>query len=314
MRSDGPENIRGKAYSGTTLQKTHTFLAALFKKALSYEYISKNPLDQVERPKRDTKEKKPLTPEEARDLFAAISHETLTSNAIGVALCLCCGLRLSEMLALKWTDYEHNAINITKSLKREKQAFKSTKNEDTRVVPCLSPLADLLEKWMAQQQEWYVSQDLEWTKDAPIVQSRVGNHVLQRTYDRWFKKARQHYPIPNDTVIHDLRHTFVTLLYRDCGIDKRTVRLLSGHKSDQAFGIYTHTTEEWGQKAIIALGCIIAPDSNTACCKNCKLWSTSPHDQTRGCCWADERILTITRADQGCPTKSFTFSFQNLAS
>ncbi len=39
MRSDGPENLGGHAYSGTTLQKTHAFLAMMFKKAVDYDYI-----------------------------------------------------------------------------------------------------------------------------------------------------------------------------------------------------------------------------------------------------------------------------------
>ena len=46
MRSDGPGNLNGRPYSGTTLQKTHAFLSMLFNKAIDYDYVSKKPLGE----------------------------------------------------------------------------------------------------------------------------------------------------------------------------------------------------------------------------------------------------------------------------
>ena len=307
MRSYGPDNLGGHAYSGTTLQKTYSYLSMLFDKAVDYEYISKNPMAKVERPKRDTAEKLCLSPEQAQALFSKISSEPLAAKPMGVLLCLGCGLRLSEMLALKWTDYSGGSISVSKSLVREKQGFKSTKNGETRLVPCPPPLVTLLGDWKDQQRGWYEESGLVWSEDSPIVHSKVGNHTLQRSFDRWFARARSDYPVPEGFTVHGLRHTYVTLLNRDCGIDPRTTRSMSGHRSEQAFAVYTHTNEEWRRRAACQLGAIIAPDDDAARCRNCKLWSASPVDASKGVCWDEgERGIVVTDAAARCTSGGFS--------
>ena len=307
MRSDGPDNLGGRAYSGTTMQKTHAFLSMLFDKAVDYGYVERNPCAKVAKPRRDTAEKAALTPEQAQALFAKITSEPLAAKPVGVLLSLACGLRESEMLALKWSDYGNGAISVNKSLVREKQAFKSTKNGEERTVPCPPALIAVLEDWKVQQQEWYASHDLQWTEDAPIVNSRVGNHTLQRSYGKWFERERLRWPIPDDFTPHGLRHTYVTLLSCDCGVDARTTRSMSGHKSEAAFQVYTHTNTEWQRRAAFELGSIIAPDDDAVRCQNCKLWTASPSDATRGACWASEEddALAITGAMEPCNTGEF---------
>lgn len=306
MRSSGPDNLGGYAYSGTSLQKTHAYLSMLFDKAVDYEYLDKNPMTRVERPRRDTAEKTALSPEEAQALFSAIASEPLAAKPIGVLLCMSCGLRLSEMLALKWSDYSAGCIKVSKSLRPDKQEFKKTKNGEDRTIPCPPPLITLLDDWKRQQRSWYSEQGLRWSKDTPIVNSNVGNHTLQRSFGKWFESARMHYPIPDDFTVHGLRHTFVTLLNRDCGIDPRTTRSMSGHKSEQAFAIYTHTNEEWQRQAAFELGSIIAPDDDSKRCQNCKLWTASPYDSTKGVCWADEKSLFVAGSVDYCVAGAFS--------
>ena len=306
MRSTGLDNLGGHAYSGTTLQKTHAFLSMLFDKAVDYEYVAKNPLDKVERPKRDTAEKVSLSPEQAQSVFKQVTDNPLEAKTVGMLLCLGCGLRISEMLALKWEDYSNGSISVNKSLEKNKQSFKGTKTGENRVVPCPPPLIAVLEDWQQTQKEWYKGKGLAWSKDTPIVHSRVGNHILQRSYEKWFALVKSSYGIPDNFTVHGFRHTFVTLLNRDCGVDPRTTRSLSGHKSEQAFAVYTHTDTEWQRKAACELGSIIAPDDETMRCQNCKLWTMSPRDATKGACWAnDDKAVMVTEALMTCSTGSF---------
>lgn len=306
MRSTGPDNLGGHAYSGTTLQKTHAFLSMLFGKAVDYEYVAKNPLDKVERPKRDTAEKVSLTPEQAQSVFRRATDNPLEAKTVGMLLCLGCGLRISEMLALKWEDYSNGAISVNKSLEKNKQSFKGTKTGENRVVPCPPPLIAALQDWQSDQKAWYEDKGLAWSKNVPIVHSRVGNHILQRSYEKWFAAVKQSYGMPQNFTVHGFRHTYVTLLNRDCGIDPRTTRSLSGHKSEQAFAIYTHTDAEWQRKAACELGAIIAPDDETMRCQNCKLWTMSPRDATKGACWAnDDDVVMVTDSLMTCSTGSF---------
>ena len=100
MGSPGDDNLAGKVYSGTTIEKSHAFLRQLLKDAVERGYIDKNPCDSIDAPKRDTKEKVALTLFQAQALFNYITSRPPEAHAIGVLLALNCGLRLSEMLAL----------------------------------------------------------------------------------------------------------------------------------------------------------------------------------------------------------------------
>ena len=304
MRSEGPDNLSGCAYSGTTLQKTHAFLSMLFGKAVDYDYVPKNPL--VERPKRDTPEKAALTSEQAQELFSTIASQPLRSKPIGVLLCLCCGLRLSEMLALCWKDYSNGAISVTKTLAKEKQDYAPTKNGESRTIPCPPPLIPVLADWKDTQKRWFHEKGLRWSESSPIVSSRVGNHTLQRSFEKWFTAEKKKYPVPEGFTIHGLRHTYATLLSRDCGVDARTTRSMTGHKSEQAFATYTHTNLEWQQHAARELGSIIAPSDDSKKCQNCKLWTASPLNATEGVCWADAtKGLVVTESSTLCKCKRF---------
>lgn len=307
MRRGDPRNKTNRAYSGTTLQKTHCSLSLLFSKAIDYGYLDKNPCLKVEKPKRDTKEKQCLSAEEANALFAAIVEEPLTAHSVGVLLALCCGTRLSEMLALTWADYNNGFIDINKSQLMEKQETKETKNGEARVVPCPPPLVDVLEEWRAIQKRWYAKNDLKWSKKCAIVNSSVGNHMLQRSFSKWFTAEVKKYPIPDDFTYHGLRHTFVTLMNRDCAIDDRTTRAMSGHKSNQAFQIYTHTDDAWMREAANRYGAIVAPRTGKKQCRNCKHWTVSPNDEVVGACWASrgEGVVSVTECISACPIDAF---------
>lgn len=306
MRSDGDDNLAGRAYSGTTVQKTHAFLKMLFGKAVDYGYIDRNPCAKTDAPKRDTKEKAALMADQAKKLVAAIREEPLAAKPVGILISLFCGLRLSEMLALTWDDYSNGSISVTKSLAQDKQGYKPTKTGDTRDVPCPPPLISILEEWRGLQRIWFESHGLGWGGESPIVNSRVGNHVLQRTYIRWFDVARSRYGLPGGFTFHGLRHTYVTLLNRDCHVDERTTRSMSGHKSSQAFQIYTHTAPEWQRRAAGELGMLLTPDPDAELCMNCRFWAASPANATRGVCWANEgSSMPVTSSAAKCATGDF---------
>ncbi len=308
MRSSGSDNLNGKVYSGTTIQKSHSLLNMLFNKAVDYEIIDKNPCAKVAKPKRDTKEKFALSAKEAQNLVSFILSEPLHSRAIGVLISLGCGLRLSEMLALTWSDFQNGSLAVSKSLKRERQEFKSTKNGEERVIPCPAFLTKVLEEWKEKQKLWYNEVGLDWSLEVPIVNSTVGNHVIQRSYSRWFRAERLKYPVPDNMRFHSLRHTYVTLISRDCATDDKTARSLSGHKTNAAFSQYTHTNEEWQRKAIDKLSAIIAPAKEEKICQLCALWTKSPIDSMKGACWADAKDCSpkFTNVFDGCSTGKFT--------
>lgn len=308
MRSGDKRNLTGRPYSGTTMRRTHSVLSCMFKKAIDYGLLSENPCEKATKPKGDTQEKKALTPEQAQALFDLIASEPPAAMPMGVLLALMCGLRLSEVLALTWNDYEKGTIDIWRSMEKNSQESKPTKNGEERVVPCPPPLMPLLDRWRDRQRKWCAEVGIEWSPDMPIVSSSKGNHVQQSRFDRWFAKERKRYPVPEGFGVHGLRHTYITLLARDCGMDERTTRGLSGHKSLQAYGIYTHTNDEWKREAARRIGSLIAPAGDASLCRNCRHWTESPDDATRGACWAREHDgigLVVTGCAKNCDLDKF---------
>lgn len=66
----------GSTITGTTLRKYHCTLNMIFKKALDYDYILKNPMDRVEKPKATDPNRRALSLEDSRRLLSALLDET----------------------------------------------------------------------------------------------------------------------------------------------------------------------------------------------------------------------------------------------
>lgn len=85
--------------------------------AIDLGYLSTNPLDRVRSPERPDTARRVLTLDEQRRLVA----EALTGNyrhGIAVALLFTLGLRVSEVLALRWEDLDYDAeeVNIARAV------------------------------------------------------------------------------------------------------------------------------------------------------------------------------------------------------
>ena len=292
MRSENNDNASGKGYTGTTLCKTHAVLNKIFEHAIDYDVIDKNPLNKVQKPKVDTQEKDALTEEQAQNLFNLITKQQLNPNAIGLLLGLLCGTRLSEMLALTWNDLNNDTITICKSLEKDSQNCKPPKNGETRRVTVPQSLLKILDEWKKEQKKYFSKTIiLTWSNNTPIVNNKWGIHQVQSNYNRWFRNYKKKLNLPSSFTYHQLRHTYITFLFRNCGVDERTTRELSGHKSMQAFARYTHTNDEWKLKATDKLNNIFISKQTCKNCSQCNLWSPSP-DLSLGTCWKNNTPQT----------------------
>lgn len=286
-----------KPYSGTTLKTTHIVLKHIFDKACAYEYIDINPFNKITKPKIDTEEKEPLSVMEAQRLylFCIDSHNSnYKPYTIGILLGLLAGLRLSEMLALEWKDYNRQVLKISKSLERDSNFSRHPKNNDTRIVTCPPSLITQLNLWKAEQKQQFAQIGLTWYETTPIIATCNNTHIYQSNFRRWLIKHMDEFPTKPFT-FHILRHSYVTFLFRDCGIDETTVCSLSGHRTNEAFRLYAHTNSTYKQDASRKLSSIIAPnDIKSENCRNCSMWAASPIDINKGTCWFSNKAQETT--------------------
>jgi integrase len=150
------------------------------------------------------------------------------------------GLRLGELLALRWrdVDFPGHALTISRAISTGTES--STKSGRVRRVPLPDQAATALDR-LSQRGDYISGED------------RVFCNVLGRTLDgsalrRRFKRAR-------DTVglralrFHDLRHTYGSLLAAG-GVDLVTIQAAMGHSAFATTGRYLHARPASEQAAL----------------------------------------------------------------
>jgi integrase len=132
------------------------------------------------------------------------------------------GMRLSEILTLKWQDY------------REAGFFQLqlTKNKTKRYVPIRPELLDMLNAIRGDSE--YV---IGMVSRDPSAIRKVWADV----------KARA--GIEPSARFHDVRHTFCTQISR-AGVDAKTAMAITGHKHLVSFQRYLHSAGELKQEAV----------------------------------------------------------------
>lgn len=164
----------------------------------------------------------------------------------GILICLYTGLRLGELVALKWqnVDFKNKIIYIEKSVSIISQNHKTLTIEDTpkttssvRVIPISKQLLEILKRLKQDASCEYVAY------------SRNGKQLKPRAYQKAFENLLKKLKIKHHG-FHSLRHTFATRLLEN-KIDIKTISELMGHSSPTiTLNRYVHTNLQNKRKAM----------------------------------------------------------------
>ena len=164
----------------------------------------------------------------------------------GILLSLYTGLRLGEVLALKWQniDIKNKLIYIDKSVGSISQNHKTLTIESSpktqssiREIPISKKMLDLM-KVLRQ----HCSTDY-------VIVSHNGKQIKPRAYQKSFDNLLKKLHIKHYG-FHSLRHTFATRLLEN-GVDVKTISELMGHSSPTiTLNRYVHTNIENKRKAM----------------------------------------------------------------
>lgn len=233
-----------KEYANSYIDKIYELLNSIFKEAINREYIYKNPLNVVLKPKslKNDKKVEALTTEEQKQFLQAVKGE-IYENIFMIALYT--GMRIGEILALTPDDIDldNNIISINKTLTKNKDGKyilgKTTKTYNScREIPITmlfkSNLEDALNNFISN-------------KNNLIFTHSNGNIIAPSSINTAFKKicknANIHCTIHKtrrDKKIinlktstcntHMLRHTFATRCI-ESGMSAPVLQKLLGHKN-----------------------------------------------------------------------------------
>lgn len=278
-----------KPCRGTYRQHIYGTLNILLTSAVKDDLIEDNPLRSVERPARDSLEKRSMSGEEARRCVAMIVAHSPAAKPFGVLLCLTCGLRPSEMLALTWGDVHLESptpyIRVWSSAEKDKKKRKATKTNKERDAPIMPAMVAQFRAWAREQESLLEKMGLKRTGATPVVTNRTGGMTIESSFRKWLKTNSAKYGIPAWVRPYNLRHSFVSIGYVVCQIDLKTLGAIVGHAFISTTEGYIHRLDPQVSEAADAMGDFLFSDSRDPICKTCIHWSPSPLP-FMGACWA----------------------------
>lgn len=244
-----PEHIRSfymafQDKAGTrTLQLIHAVLNCAMNQAVREGLLGRNPVDAVERPTYNPGERTVLDDDGVRALLqtaAGSRYEMLYLFAIVT------GMRLGELLALKWSDvnWKKGFIQVQRQLqfiKGKGPVFLPPKTKaGNRPIGLSQGVMNRLQEHRQRQEEEKATAGDAWQEHDLIFPSTSGTPQDRGNLSRIFKSTLQQAELPNIR-FHDLRHTSITLLL-DQGISINTVQRRAGHsKASTTTNIYGHS-------------------------------------------------------------------------
>lgn len=245
--------------SAKTLRNINSMIHRSLKKAVRLEIIDKNPSDYVQLPKVVNKEVDIITNEEEEKLKSAIKDEEL---GIGILITLYTGLRLGELLGLKWCDLDFNGriLKVSHSLSRQavrhgadaknktELVLQEPKTENSkREIPVNKRLVEELSEFRKRQQARY-GFDIDLNEDF-ILSKKYMNPIDPRNFQNFFGKMLDKAQI-RKVKFHSLRHKFASKVIETGTSDKVTSKLLGHSNVTTTLNIYAHVSYNMSRSAI----------------------------------------------------------------
>lgn len=250
---DGILDIRdgtytGRPLSGTTMNKSFNLMKQIMKQAVLDGMIEANPMDSLSAPKKDTRERKTATVDEVRRALEMLDERALDAHTMGVRLMLFAGLRRSEAVGLEWRDVADGMIRVGRSVAELTGEVKAPKSvAGFRSIPMMPQLSSALAAWKAEQARQLEFLQMPQTEETPVLTNSRGNRMPAQNMWRWWHRSRGELGL--DCSLHELRHTFLTML-GNSGASMQALKSIAGWSSIEMARIYVHDDEQANRAAV----------------------------------------------------------------
>ena len=190
-------------------------------------YMDNDPTELLESPVLGEHLPEFLTPQEVDQLKASIdlSKPEGHRNRAIIEVLFSCGLRVSELVNLKWSNVyaEDRFLRIMGKGSKER----------------LVPISELALKEIENYLPWRNTLKIKSGEEDYVFLNRRGGHLTRTMILIMLKEQAQEAGIVKTISPHTLRHSFATALLEG-GADLRVIQALLGHESIGTTEIYTH--------------------------------------------------------------------------
>jgi integrase len=201
--------------------KIRNIMSALYSHAIRWEWIKYNPITAVRQSAKRSKIPSVLTIEQIQALLAHLEEPCRT----GVLLDVSTGLRVGELLGLKWADVDFEKLEISVIRSVVKQKVGPCKTEASqKPIPLDAELAEQLRTWRLNTP---YNQRGDWIFASPHRHGRQP-YWPGALFRAQLRPALEAAGIMGDVGWHTLRHTFGTLMKAN-GEDIKTIQELLRH-------------------------------------------------------------------------------------
>ena len=227
-RYDGREGI----ISQDSIHQCYQVLSSLLQSAVKWQIIPNNPCKTVEPPSPSRAKVRIMDEESIEKMFRALEEEPLKYRTI-IMLAIDSGLRLGELMGLKWSDIrlEDSTLRVTKAnqaLSGMGTFSKAPKNDSSvRKVTFSESTAVLLKEYLREQEKTKHLLCEKWMDEGWVFTQWNGKPMFPTSPSQWFKKFLARHGLPHMR-FHALRHLSATVLISQ-GIPLKNVSSRLGH-------------------------------------------------------------------------------------
>lgn len=279
---------------GTSMHNIHVQLKSVFRKAVDYDLVLRNPCDRVDAPRKDEPKRRSLDMAESMRFAEAIDRaereevsllltkeqrmERLGKTASrklvrGLSKLSCIqacriaqatGMRKGEILALEWgsVNLKRGTISVVQSRTQSGEIKPPKTKAGKRVIHIDDVTCESLKRLKALQKSCLATLGIELGDTSPVCCSDKGDYMDSANFERFWRKLKSEWGFEG-LKFHELRHTQATQLLAN-GVDVKTVQTRLGHADPSiTLGTYAHAVPENDEAAADLFGSIIHP-SNVA--------------------------------------------------
>jgi integrase len=268
MYQDALNDLMDQGYSDSTREGINRTGRMIFRKALELELIKKDPTEfaYVKKDKKTIEQleeeevPKYLEKEELALLLSTAKNNGLEHDYLVFLILAYTGIRVGELVALKWKDIDFNnhTISITKTYynpnnnalmyqlvppKTRKSKRKIVVDED--VIQALERHKEIQNQVIKRLGKEYNDSGFIFAK----MERQFGYPIVLKNVRDRMKRLLRIAGLNEDLTPHSLRHTHTSLL-AEAGVSLEQIMDRLGHTDDQITkNVYLHVTQEMKKEA-----------------------------------------------------------------
>ena len=234
--------------AASTVHAYHRVLSSIFRRAVRWRCIARNPAEGAELPSLSGHTARYLDAPDAHRMLQLLLSEPIKWAAPAI-FDLLSGLRRAELLGLRWqdVDFSTGALRIVQSWNYVPAVgtYVSTpKTEDSaRCLRVSTAALTILRTYRAWQDERRAAAGDAWQDtDGRVFTNELGRPLFPSSLTAWLRKLIRCSGLP-DSSVHSLRHTYASLLIADKTPLVVVAHNLGHSQPSTTANIYAHVIE-----------------------------------------------------------------------